>query len=325
MRTTILIIMALMLVWPASGNSFNRMRRAVARMHARQEQNRVGHLRETVSYLTSIGRGFPDTESLDKAAAWLTKRLERYGWTVLEQPYEVEGRVVRNLLAYYGDPVQPLTIIGAHYDTALTTPGADDNASGVAVLLEIARLMTLDGAKPPSDLCLAFYTLEEPQRRVGFQNMGSWRHAFALAEGKTEVEQMISLEMVGYFSEKPGSQQYPDPSLADQYPDRGNFLAVLADAASLEDAQEVAEWLDGATTFPIFAAPVPPGFDDWAFSDHYPFWVAGFRAMVITDTAWLRNPNYHQASDLPKTLNYDRMSELARALAELFAVTVRPE
>jgi Zn-dependent M28 family amino/carboxypeptidase len=201
-------------------------------------------------------------------------------------------------------------VIGAHYDSVSDSPGADDNASGVAGLLEVARrLKDADLAHPVE---LAAYTLEES----GFstKDMGSVRHAQALADAGIQVRAMVALEMIGFYSDRVGSQGAPDPRIAERYPRQGNFLMVVGRMEDMKLTQLLEETMRDAGALPIHSINAPravPGID---LSDHASFWDAGFPAAMITDTAFYRNPHYHMPSDTMDRLDFLRMAQAVDAI-----------
>ena len=192
-------------------------------------------------------------------------------------------------------------VVGAHYDVCEDLPGADDNASGVAGVLELARLLDARVLRSPVEL-VAFSTEEPPYFRS--PDMGSAVHARSLRAAGAEVRAMISLEMIGYFAP---SQHHRALLLSLVYPHRGDFIAVVGRWADRGLVREAKKCIRGATAVPpvSYSGPVGVGAD---LSDHLNYWVAGFPAFMITDTAFLRNPNYHRASDTAVTLNYRRLA-----------------
>jgi len=186
-------------------------------------------LKEHVNKLThtSKPRSNYNVEALNEAADYISSQLKEYGYEVEEQKFTVEKKEYKNILCYYGPKDAERLIVGAHYDVCGDQPGADDNASGVAGLLEIARLLKLYQPKIDYRIDLVAYTLEEPPN-FKTKNMGSAVHAKYLHDNKIKVKAMICLEMIGYFSEKPKSQQYPVGILKLLYPKTANFIAVVA-------------------------------------------------------------------------------------------------
>jgi Zn-dependent M28 family amino/carboxypeptidase len=255
-------------------------------------------------------RGIDDPEGCARAASWLAGALEQAGLAVTAQPYTALGASFQNVLAgpAAGSP-GPLLVIGAHYDTVPGSPGADDNASGVAVLLELARLL---GREAPPQLLLAAFCTEEVQ---GTDDKGSFALARLLQEQGRRVAGMLSLEMVGYFDDAPGSQRFPLPGMGAFYPTRGNFLAVVSDFGAWRFSLRTAASLRRAGRVPVRTFCGPAAMPGIHWSDHASFRRLGVPAAMLTDTAFHRNPHYHRGSDLPGTLDYERMAELARMLA----------
>ena len=226
-----------------------------------------------------------------------------------EQPFDVGERTFRNFIARYGPAGAPILVVGAHYDVCGEQPGADDNASAVAGLLELARLFSRYGPEMTHRLELALWPLEEPPN-FRTPAMGSAVHASSLAHREADVRGMICLEMLGYFSDEPGSQSYPAPGMGLLYPSRGNFISVVGNVSSWGFPRSVKGRMAGATELPVRSINAPalvPGVD---FSDHLNFWKHGWNAAMITDTAFFRNPNYHLVSDTPDTLDYERMAQV---------------
>ncbi len=246
-------------------------------------------------------------ENLDRVASWIHDSLESYAGKVEDQPFSVETMTVRNVRAYFGPKTTKRIVIGAHYDVAGPFPGADDNASGVAGLLELGRLLADE--KLFMSIELVFYPLEEPPYFYT-KKMGSYVHAFSLREQGINVKAMMALEMIGYFSDEPGSQSYPLFLLRPFYPSKGNFIAVAGNLFQRSLVRTIREAMRSASPLPVESINAPKLLPGVAFSDHLNYWKAGYRAAMITDTAFYRNPNYHSAYDLPETLDYQRMAQV---------------
>ena len=235
-------------------------------------------------------RDITHLENLDRAAAYIAAELTQAGGSVSEQGYRVENRSYRNVIARFGPDTPERIVVGAHYDAFGALPGADDNASGVAGLIELARLL---GAHPPTlriDL-VAFSTEEPPYYRT--TGMGSSVHAQSLRKENVSVRAMLSLEMIGYFSDARGSQQLPAGLLSIFYPSTGNFIGVVGRVSDGLLARRVKSAMSGAAPLPVYSISAPsviPGID---FSDQLNYWHAGYNAVMITDTAFYRNLNYH--------------------------------
>jgi len=268
-------------------------------------------LRSDVEALTGLPgfRCFERPFDLDRAAEWVKSSLEASGLPVEKQEFAVGGRWFKNFTARYGPDDAPILVVGAHYDVCGEQPGADDNASAVAGLLELARLLGRHRPEMTHRVELALWPLEEPPN-FRTPDMGSAVHADLLAQSKADVRGMICLEMLGYFSDKPGSQSYPAPGMGLLYPSRGNFISVVGNGSSWWFTRRVKARMAGATELPVTSINAPtlvPGVD---FSDHLNFWKHGWKAVMITDTAFFRNPNYHEVTDTPDTLDYERLAHV---------------
>jgi hypothetical protein len=218
----------------------------------------VSRLRSDVEGLTGLPgfRCFERPFDLDRAASWVKSALEESGLPVEERQYEADGQWFRYFVAGYGPEEAPVLVVGAHYDVCGEQPGADDNASAVAGLLELARLLGEQRPEVNHRLELALWPLEEPPN-FRTDNMGSAVHAKHLAEGKADVRGMICLEMLGYFSDEPGSQSYPAPGMGLLYPSRGNFIAVVGNGSSWGFSRTVKARMAGATELPVRSINAP--------------------------------------------------------------------
>ena len=216
------------------------------------------------------------------------------------QEFTSGGRKVRNIETGSGD-----LVVGAHYDTVPGSPGADDNASGVAVLIELARLV-------PSGVRFVAFANEEAPYFLS-PEMGSFVYA---RERGAKVRAMFSLEMLGYYSDAPGSQNYPAP-LSLFYPDRGDFIAFVGDLGARGLVRRSIESFRKHAKFPSEGLAAPSFIPGIAWSDHWSFRKHGTPAVMITDTAFYRYPHYHRASDTPDKLDYERMARVTLGLAEM--------
>ncbi len=244
-------------------------------------------------------------ENLDLVAAYIKNEFSQTTALVSEQPYRVQGKSYRNVIAQFGPESEERIVVGAHYDTAGALPGADDNASGVAGLIELARL--LGRQPPPLRVELVAFTLEEPPyfRTTG---MGSSVHAESLRKQSVRVRAMLSLEMIGYFSDAPNSQHFPVGVLGAFYPSTGNFISVVGRLGDWSLVRSTKAAMRNASPLPVYSINAPalvPGVD---FSDQLNYWQAGYHALMITDTAFYRNRNYHTAEDTEEKLDYKRMA-----------------
>ncbi|MGB0413748.1 MAG: M28 family peptidase [Coraliomargarita sp.] len=253
-------------------------------------------------------RNLREMENLAATVDYLKVHFEQAGGVTEIQEYEVsKGDYYQNLRCFFGDREGPRLVIGAHYDTCGNTPGADDNASGIAGLIELAYLI---GENPAlGNVELVAYTLEEPPY-FGSKHMGSYIHAQSLVEEGVPVLGVIVLEMIGYFINEPNSQDYPSLMFKLFYPSRGNFIAVVGNMKQRSFTKRVKLGMKGATGLPVYSLNGPakvPGID---FSDHRNYWPHGYDAVMVTDTAFYRNKYYHTADDTWDRLDYSKMGDV---------------
>lgn len=255
---------------------------------------------------------YSSPEHLKQCADYIADQFRDFQLALREEPVPFDAGTSANILGRKegseagGDPF----VLAAHYDTVEGTPGADDNGSAVATLLEIARCLQSVPLRTP--LLFAAFTLEE----YGF--VGSTHH-IAEAEKRNEgFRGMVSLEMVGYRDRQPGSQSYPPYVDSSLYPDTGDFIAVIGNEPSTELTHAVSEGMrNAAPVLPVVQLIVPgrgDNFTEVRLSDHSPFWEHGTPAVMVTDTAFFRNPNYHQASDTLETLDLEFIRDTAEAM-----------
>jgi Zn-dependent M28 family amino/carboxypeptidase len=273
-------------------------------------------LRHVQTLAGSIGeRNVYQPAALDAAARHIESELAGIGHAVRRQPYVVRGLECSNLevvLAGSRWPEESI-VVGAHYDTVDGSPGADDNASAVAALIEIARL--LHGVTLSRTLKLVAFVNEEPPFFF-WGEMGSQVYARAARRRNEDIRLMISLEMLGYYRDEPGSQAYP-PLFRHFHPDRGNFIAFVSNLRSGRVMRRAAQAFRQHSDFPLETTATFGWIPGVAWSDHLSFWRAGYRAFMCTDTAFFRNPYYHSAQDTPDKLDYSRLAQLTRGLARM--------
>ena len=275
------------------------------------------NVRDTVEHLAGrIGqRSYRDLEKLARTAEYIEERIRSYGLDSKRQPFIYKENTYFNIITEVKgtDAARDgILVIGAHYDTVEGTPGADDNASGIAGLLELARLT----AKNPVPRTVRFvaFTLEEPPAYMT-HHMGSYVYAESLQKEGARVFGMISLEMLGYYCDEEGCQYYPASLFKLFYPRTGNFIAFVGNLSSKEFTDSVKTAFVSSSGFPaesLSGVSIIPGVD---FSDHRNFWKFDYPAFMITDTAFYRNPNYHDAGDTADTLDYERFARLVRDLS----------
>ena len=278
------------------------------------DQDLPERLENTVRVLSEeIGpRNYASYENLNKAADFIKFSFRKMGYKPEEWAYEVDGRTYRNIVVgakrnFTGEYI----VVGAHYDSCFN-PGADDNASGVAGVLELARLLKRSNLKVP--VMFVAFTNEEPPFFMTEQ-MGSSVFVRALKESSVKIKAAIILEMIGYYSQGLFSQKYL-PLLGPFYPNKADFIAIVGNFAS----REIVDFLDDDFKrhkyFPARALSAPGFVPGINFSDHWSFWQEGYPAVMITDTAYLRNKNYHAMTDVAATLDYEKMAKVVWGLKE---------
>jgi Zn-dependent M28 family amino/carboxypeptidase len=277
------------------------------------------NLIETVTFLSErIGRrSYRDIRQLDAAADYIEGRFRSAGCPPRRQSFGFLSGTYHNIIGEVEGTrgrKEGVLIIGAHYDTDTETPGADDNASGVAALLELVRLAA--ESAPARTIRFCAFTLEEPPAFMT-RSMGSYVYAKSVKDEAVELLGMISLEMVGFYSDREGSQYYPASFFKLFYPNRGNFIAFVGNLSSRAFTLKMKRLFKAVSTVPVEslnAVSIIPGVN---FSDHRNFWKFGYPAFMITDTAFYRNPNYHSSGDRARTLDYDRMTAVVKGLFEV--------
>jgi Zn-dependent M28 family amino/carboxypeptidase len=274
---------------------------------------------------TDIGsRSIAEDENLGKAQEYVHGQFAAMGIEVRVQDYEALGVATANLLASIPgtDPSSSL-LLGAHYDTVMGTPGADDNASAIAVMLEIARLSNIEARDKPGNILFAAFSTEEPPS-FSTHHMGSRVFVRSLGEWGIHIEGALILEMVGYYRDAAGSQAIPLPLKWMGFPDTGNFIAVVGNGKSRSLVKGVTSAIeDSGCGLPVESLAVPGSgilLPVIRLSDNASFWDAGIPAVMITDTSFFRNPHYHRRTDRPETLDYEKMSQLVVGLNHFFKV-----
>lgn len=265
-------------------------------------QEHLTHIvRDRDPYLSSSGHFY--------VQEYIRTQLQQWG-TVETHEFQVRGKNHKNLilnLPANQNNQKPPILIGAHYDAAPGTPGADDNATGVVALLELASHFASQKANYP--LRFVAFDMEE------YGMLGSTQYAEELKQQKQPLRLMISLEMLGYCDRTPGSQQYP-AGLERVYPNRGDFIGLIGNLSTIPDLIRLTNIIRKSGT-PAQWLPVPMKglvVPQTRLSDHSPFWDRGYRAMMITDTAFMRNPHYHKGSDRIETLDLNFLTGVCQGL-----------
>lgn len=252
-------------------------------------------------------------ERLEQAARYIEAELAAAGCAVEAHSYTLNGHTVRNIVARIEGHERPqeIVVIGAHYDSVLGSPGANDNATGVAALLELARALCAE--QPNRTLRLVAFVNEEPPF-FKTSEMGSRVYARQAKQRGEKIVAMASLETVGYYSEAEDSQMFPFPPLRFFYPTRANFIAFVANFRSRALLQRSLKAFRASSTFPAEGLVAPEWLIGIDWSDQWSFWRSGYPAIMITDTAPFRYRHYHTQQDTPDKVNYGALSRLLPGL-----------
>ncbi len=302
----------------------------------------IERMQRDLNWLSALSpsRSYLNPFSLNRAADHIRNGFRETGCRLDVQVFHVDGDLGRykNIICSVGPVEGERIIIGAHYDVAQVEsdayqdpaftaaggaeagvtadrrrPGADDNASGVAALMELARLLKQNEGDLKKRVDLVAYALEEPPF-FRTENMGSAVHAKSLKEWKVDVGLMIALESIGFYSTEPGSQEYPSFILKPFYPDEGNFIAVVGKVSQMFTVRKVKKLMKRGSDINVQSLSAPTILAGVDFSDHMNYWKEGYRAVMITDTAFYRNPNYHTATDTVNTVNLGKMVEVVKGV-----------
>jgi peptidase M28-like protein len=258
-------------------------------------------LRRHVTVLAATDRN----ADLERAARYIDAAFAAHGIAAESHWFESDGRKVRNIQS----PGPASIVVGAHYDTVRGSPGANDNASGVAAVIELAGMLAKEKL---AIRFVAFANEESPYFRS--REMGSWHSARRSVERGEKLRAMLSLEMLGYYRDAPGSQRYPAP-LGFFYPDRADFIGFVGDLGARDLVHRAIGSFRKHAAFPSEGVSAPALIRGVDWSDHWAFRRHGFPAIMVTDTAFYRYPHYHQPSDTPDKLDYERMARVTLGLA----------
>jgi Zn-dependent M28 family amino/carboxypeptidase len=272
---------------------------------------------------TFVPRDWRHVENLDRAAAYISQQLAGAGANVTQQPYrmqannENQGKTYRNVVATLGPNTRERIVVGAHYDAYLKYPAADDNASGVAALIEVARLLAKESL--PIGVDLVAFSLEEPLAEGAKGNFrtpdgGSAVHAASVKTNRSQVRLMFSLETIGFFSDKKNSQDVPMLLLRPFYPTEGNYIMVVSNLDNALTARRVKRSMRAASPLQVYSVSAPSFVEGIDYSDHFNYWRNGYPAVMITDTAFNRNKSYHTAGDTADRLDYQRMAMVVQGV-----------
>jgi hypothetical protein len=285
---------------------------------AMPEPTLAERLRSHVVAIASEEHNTATPARLEEAARYIESTLETSGYQVRRQVYEAGGQKVRNIevsVANVAPDAKParIFIVGAHYDSAPGAPGANDNGSGTAAVLELARLLKDIRPTAGTEVKFVFFVNEEPPYFMG-EEMGSMQHARKLHEEGQQVEGALILETMGYYSHARHSQKLP-PGLEGRYPDTGNFIAFVGTSASARLVQDALSAFRNVSDFPAHGLAAPAYVQGVTLSDHSSYNRFGYPAIMITDTAFLRYPYYHTAEDTPDKIDYPSTARVVQGLA----------
>jgi len=273
----------------------------------------AGRMEEVVNDIAGgIGnRNYLSYEQLNTTADYIAKQFKGLGYEVDEHTFGANGQTFRNIVAEIPGKTQEVLIIGAHYDSCFN-PGANDNASGVAGLIEMARL--LKDAHLKTKIRFVAFTNEEPPFFQTDQ-MGSTVYARLLKSKNEKIRGAIVFEMIGYYSDRINSQRYL-PFLGPFYPNKANFIAIVGNFQSKTFVNELTLNFKDNSEFPISSIVAPDFIPGLNYSDHWSFWREGYPAVMVTDTAYMRYKHYHKSSDLPEHLDYQKMAQVIHGLSK---------
>lgn len=287
------------------------------------ERDLAARLRRHVEAVAAAEHNVEHYEELEKAARYIENVLEGYGYPVTRQVFTTRGKQVRNIDVVLEAPKKDIDVIvvGAHYDSAQGTPGANDNATGTAAVLELSRLLHDLKDNAPKRIRLVLFVNEE-RPYYGTTDMGSLNYARLLHDRGERVTAMYSLETIGYFSDQPGSQKYPGPFGA-VFADKGDFISFVGMLNSRPLLQKTMRSFRSHTQFPTIGG-VSPGFiPGIAWSDHWSFAQYGFQAVMITDTAPFRYPHYHRPTDTPDKIDYEKLARVVKGMERVIRDLVK--
>ncbi|WP_202812141.1 M28 family peptidase [Sulfuricella sp. T08] len=307
-----LLLIGIMLTWsgaslPETTPAMNRALNSSSPILADRLRGHVSHLADEIGQ-----RNVFRPDALHAAADYIRHEWAAQNYQVNSQYYQAMGVKSENLEVCRTGKTKPeeIILVGAHYDTVRGSPGADDNASGVSALLELTRLFATEETE--HTLRFVAFVNEEPPFFFWSQ-MGSSVYAEAAKARGENIRLMISLEMLGSYSDKPGSQSYP-PLLRHFYPNQANFIALVSNRASRKELRQLVAAFKSHSDFPVESLAAFEFIPGVAWSDHLSFWRAEYPAIMITDTAFYRNAAYHTAIDTTEKLNYSAMARVTEGL-----------
>ncbi len=288
-----------------------------------EERLLADRLNRHIGAVASREHNFMHPVALEDAARYIETAFADMGYSVKMQRIPRDGTEVRNIEVELpgGAAAQEIVVVGAHYDSVVGAVGANDNGSGVAALIELARL--LRDAKPARTVRFVAFVNEEPPFFYS-DEMGSRFYARRSKAGGENIVAMLSLETIGYYTDKPDTQSYPFP-LSFFYPKTGNFIAFVANLSSRPLLHEAIASFRRHAQFPSEGAAAPGLLPGVGWSDHWSFWKEGYQALMVTDTAPYRYPYYHTMQDTPDKVDYERLARVVTGLNEMLRDLARVE
>ena len=257
--------------------------------------------------------------ALETTAQWIEEQFLAAGLMPKRQIYQADGQQFSNIEVEILGRERPeqIVLVGAHYDTAYSSPGANDNATGIAAVLELAKAFApaQSGVQPARTLRFVAFTNEEPPF-FWTDNMGSVVYANEAKARGDDIIAMLSLETMGYYSEMAGSQRYPAP-LNRCYPNRGDFIAFVGDLSARKLVRTSVYDFRKQALFPSEGASLPGFLPGVGWSDHWAFSQAGYKAVMVTDTAVFRDPSYHTIEDQPQNIDFERLARVTSGLQQI--------
>ena len=323
---SLIVIFVALLGWCTCmpGRSFEGELPKLTPPQAALQQRLEGHVGLLAGPL--VPRNHTDPERYEKARAYIREQLSALGaFEVSEQKVDGAAEPSYNVVAEIKGSAHPdeILVIGAHYDSHGTTPGADDNASGVAAGLEVARAFAARGKPPARTVRFVFYANEEPPY-FKRESMGSLGDARIMASESKKIVMMFSLEMLGYYDTAKGSQKYP-PVLRSFYPDTADFVAFVGQVKDRSLVKCSVRSFRELATFPSEGFAGPRFIEGLDYSDHWSYWEQGYPAIMVTDTSFFRNSHYHQLTDMPDTLDYPRFARVVDGLDDVLWLWAQAE
>ncbi|MBB6459258.1 M28 family peptidase [Flammeovirga kamogawensis] len=267
------------------------------------------HVRALCS--TTGFRNYTNKVAQAEAVDYIQQSFESFGYQTHIQEFLASGEPYKNIIAFYGDPKKDRIVVGAHYDAFGEQHGADDNASGIAGVLEIARLLNV--LQPKLNYCIELVAYANEERPFfTTKDMGSYVHAKTNIDNNVHTVLMVCLEMIGYFDEKEGTQDYPIKALNNLYPKSADFIALVGNLKNHSAVMKFKTDMKKSANIGTYSINAPSSIKGLANSDHRNYWQFGQNAIMVTDTSYFRNPNYHQLSDSPESLDYKKTEEVIR-------------